>query len=93
MFDGIQYRGFKQSLVEELAEYAGVPVWNGLTDVDHLIQILADFLTLQENFGRLLKGIRLVLRRRKEQHVQRPHDRMRQAGNALLGRFPRIPFP
>lgn len=60
MFDGIQYRGFKQSLVEELAEYAGVPVWNGLTDVDHPTQILADFLTLQENFGRLLKGIRLV---------------------------------
>ncbi|HOO87927.1 MAG TPA: ornithine carbamoyltransferase, partial [Synergistales bacterium] len=47
MFDGIQYRGFKQSLVEELARYAGVPVWNGLTDVDHPTQILADFLTIQ----------------------------------------------
>lgn len=60
MFDGIQYRGFKQSLVEELARYAGVPVWNGLTDVDHPTQVLADFLTLQENFGRMLKGLRLV---------------------------------
>lgn len=60
MFDGIQYRGFKQSLVEELAQYAGVPVWNGLTDVDHPTQILADFLTIQENFGKQLKGIRLV---------------------------------
>ena len=60
MFDGIEYRGFKQSMVEELAEYAGVPVWNGLTDVDHPTQILADFLTLQENFGRILKGVRLV---------------------------------
>ena len=60
MFDGIEYRGFKQSMVEELAEYAGVPVWNGLTDVDHPTQILADFLTLQENFGRVLKGLRLV---------------------------------
>ncbi len=60
LFDGIQYRGFEQSLVEELARYAGVPVWNGLTDVDHPTQILADFLTIQENFGKRLKGIRLV---------------------------------
>jgi ornithine carbamoyltransferase len=60
MFDGIQYRGFKQSLVEELAKFAGIPVWNGLTDIDHPTQILADFLTLQENFGKKLKGLRLV---------------------------------
>ncbi len=59
MFDGIQFRGFKQSMVEELAEYAGVPVWNGLTDSYHPTQILADFLTIQENFG-CLKGLRLV---------------------------------
>lgn len=59
MFDGIQFRGFKQSMVEELAEYAGVPVWNGLTDSYHPTQILADFMTLQENFG-CLKGLRLV---------------------------------
>jgi ornithine carbamoyltransferase len=59
MFDGIEFRGFKQSVVEELACYSGVPVWNGLTDAYHPTQILADFLTIQENFGRL-KGIRLV---------------------------------
>ena len=53
MFDGIEFRGFRQSMVEELARWAGVPVWNGLTDVDHPTQVLADFLTLQENFGRL----------------------------------------
>jgi len=59
MFDGIQYRGFKQSVVEELAKFSGVPVWNGLTDMYHPTQILADFLTLQENFGKL-KGLKLV---------------------------------
>jgi len=59
MFDGIQFRGFKQSVVEELANFSGVPVWNGLTDMYHPTQILADFLTLQENFGKL-KGLTLV---------------------------------
>lgn len=59
MFDGIEFRGFKQSVVEELACYSGIPVWNGLTDTYHPTQILADFLTIQENFGGL-KGIRLV---------------------------------
>ncbi|MDO4615023.1 MAG: ornithine carbamoyltransferase [Lachnospiraceae bacterium] len=56
MFDGIEFRGFKHSTVEELAQYAGVPVWNGLTDDYHPTQILADFLTIREQFGRL-KGI------------------------------------
>ncbi len=56
MFDGIEYRGYGQSIVEELAEYASVPVWNGLTDEFHPTQILADFLTLKERFGRL-KGL------------------------------------
>jgi ornithine carbamoyltransferase len=60
MFDGIEFRGFKQSMVEELAQWAGVPVWNGLTDVDHPTQVLADFLTLQENFGKQLKGLSLT---------------------------------
>lgn len=60
MFDGIEFRGFKQSMVEELAQWAGVPVWNGLTDIDHPTQILADFLTLQENFGKNLKGLSLT---------------------------------
>ena len=59
MFDGIEFRGFRQSMVEELAQWAGVPVWNGLTDVDHPTQVLADFLTLQENFGRL-EGLNLT---------------------------------
>ena len=60
MFDGIEYRGFKQSMVEELAEYAGVPVWNGLTDVDHPTQILADFLTVEEHCAKPLNKVKLV---------------------------------
>ena len=59
MYDGIEYRGFGQAIVEELAQYAGVPVFNGLTNEFHPTQILADFLTIQEHFGRL-KGIKLV---------------------------------
>lgn len=59
MFDGIEYRGFAQSTVEQLAEYSGVPVWNGLTDEFHPTQILADFLTVREHFGSL-KGRKLV---------------------------------
>lgn len=59
MFDGIEYRGFEQTIVEDLAKYAGVPVWNGLTNEFHPTQILADFLTLREKFG-YLKGIRFV---------------------------------
>ena len=59
MYDGIEFRGFKQSTVEELAKHAGVPVWNGLTDEWHPTQMLADYLTVQENFGRL-EGLTLV---------------------------------
>jgi ornithine carbamoyltransferase len=59
MFDGIEFRGFKQETVEKLAKYSGVPVWNGLTDSYHPTQILADFLTLKEQFGKL-KGLKLV---------------------------------
>ncbi len=59
MFDGIEFRGFSQKVVEDLAKYAGIPVWNGLTDDYHPTQVLADFLTVRENFGRL-KGIRFV---------------------------------
>lgn len=59
MYDGIEYRGFGQEIVEQLAAYASVPVWNGLTNEFHPTQILADFLTIRERFGRL-KGIRLV---------------------------------
>ena len=53
MFDGIEFRGFKHSTVEELAKYAGVPVWNGLTDEYHPTQILADLLTMKEHFGNI----------------------------------------
>ncbi|MBQ3543191.1 MAG: ornithine carbamoyltransferase [Oscillospiraceae bacterium] len=59
MYDGIEYRGFGQSIVEDLAKYAGVPVWNGLTNEFHPTQILADFLTIREHFGDL-KGKKLV---------------------------------
>ncbi len=59
MFDGIEYRGFGQEIVEELAAYAGVPVWNGLTNEFHPTQILADFLTIREHFG-TLSGTKLV---------------------------------
>ncbi|SFR84319.1 ornithine carbamoyltransferase [Anaeromicropila populeti] len=59
MFDGIQFRGFKQETVEKLAKYSKVPVWNGLTDEYHPTQILADFLTLKEQFGKL-EGLKLV---------------------------------
>ena len=59
MYDGIEYRGYAQSIVEELAKYAGVPVWNGLTTEFHPTQILADLLTIQEKFGKL-KGIKMA---------------------------------
>ena len=59
MYDGIEYRGFGQEIVEELAKYAGVPVWNGLTNEYHPTQMLADMLTIREHFGRL-SGIRLT---------------------------------
>ena len=59
MYDGIEYRGFSQELVETLAEYSGVPVWNGLTDLFHPTQMLADLLTIEENFG-YLKGLKFT---------------------------------
>ena len=59
MFDGIEYRGYGQEIVEELAKYSKVPVWNGLTNEFHPTQILADFLTIREHFGHL-KGINFV---------------------------------
>ena len=57
MFDGIEYRGFEQKIVEELAEYAGVPVWNGLTNEFHPTQILADFLTMSEHTDKPLNKV------------------------------------
>ena len=59
MYEGIEYRGFEHSNVEELAKYAGVPVWNGLTNEFHPTQMLADMLTIREHFG-ILKGLKLV---------------------------------
>lgn len=59
MYDGIEYRGYGQEIVEELAEYADVPVWNGLTNEYHPTQMLADLLTIREHFGKL-KGLKLV---------------------------------
>lgn len=59
MFDGIEYRGYGQKIVEELAKYAGVPVWNGLTNESHPTQMIADMLTIKEHLGKL-KGVKFV---------------------------------
>ena len=59
MYDGIEYRGFNQDIVEEIAKYSDVPVWNGLTDEFHPTQMLADFMTIEEQFG-YLKGLQLT---------------------------------
>ena len=59
-FDGIEYRGYDQSLVEDLAKYSGIPVWNGLTDVDHPTQALADVMTLRENTNKALNECKIV---------------------------------
>ena len=73
MYDGIEYRGFNQSIVEEIAEYSTVPVWNGLTDEYHPTQMLADFLTMEEHFGSL-KGLQLTF----------VGDARNNAGNSLM---------
>ncbi|MBN7773800.1 ornithine carbamoyltransferase [Clostridium aminobutyricum] len=59
-YDGIEYRGYKQELVESLAKHAGIPVWNGLTDVDHPTQILADLLTIEEHVAKPLHKVKVV---------------------------------
>ena len=59
-FDGIEYRGYDQKVVEDLARYSGVPVWNGLTDVDHPTQILADMMTIEEHCAKPLKDVKVV---------------------------------
>ena len=74
MYDGIQYRGFSQSIVEELAEYAGVPVWNGLTDEFHPTQILADMLTMKEHSEKPLSKIKFC-------YLGDAHNNM---GNSLM---------
>jgi ornithine carbamoyltransferase len=60
MYDGIQYRGFSQKLVEDLARFSGIPVWNGLTDEDHPTQILADLLTIEEHVYKPLNAVKMV---------------------------------
>lgn len=60
IFDGIEYRGFSQKTVEDLAKYSGVPVWNGLTDVDHPTQILADMLTIEEHIEKPLEEVKVI---------------------------------
>ena len=59
-FDGIEYRGYDQRVVEDLAKFSGVPVWNGLTDVDHPTQILADMMTIEEHCAKPLKDVKVV---------------------------------
>ena len=59
-FDGIEYRGYEQSVVEDLAKWSGVPVWNGLTDADHPTQILADLMTIEEHCKKPLNKIKVV---------------------------------
>lgn len=59
-YDGIEYRGYKQQVVEDLARYSGIPVWNGLTDVDHPTQILADLLTIEEHCAKPLNKVKVV---------------------------------
>ena len=59
-FDGIEYRGYEQKVVEDLAKYSGIPVWNGLTDIDHPTQILADMLTMEENMSKPLNKSKVV---------------------------------
>ena len=63
-YDGIEFRGFKQSTVEALAEYSGVPVWNGLTDLYHPTQVLADFLTIKENTSKTAVSVQACVCRR-----------------------------
>ena len=83
MYEGIEYRGFSQEIVEELAKYAGVPVWNGLTNEDHPTQMLADLLTIREHLGHL-KGVKLVYMGDARYNMgNSPDDRLRKDGYAL----------
>ena len=93
MFDAIQFRGFKQETVETLARYAGVPVYNGLTDLYHPTQVLADLMTLEEACGRL-KGVKMVFAgRRAQQRGPHPAGGLRQDGRGFHDRGPRLPAP
>ena len=82
MYDGIEYRGYGQQIVEDLAKYAGVPVWNGLTNEFHPTQILADFLTIQEHFGNLPLGGG-ICPEGKRKHLN-THKRRTLSGSGVL---------
>ena len=85
MFDGIEYRGYGQELVEELAKYAGVPVWNGLTNEAHPTQMIADMLTVREKLGHL-KGVRFVYMGDARYNMGNSlHDLLREARHGLCG--------
>ena len=92
MYDGIEYRGFGQEIVEKLAEFSSVPVWNGLTNEAHPTQILADFLTMLEHCDKPLHEITFALpRRRPLQHGQFPHDGRGEDGHEVPFRGPPRP--
>lgn len=88
MFDGIQFRGYKQETVEQLAKYSGVPVWNGLTDLYHPTQVLGDFMTIEEHIGHL-KGAKLAFVGDGRNNVARSL----MIGSALMGLDFRIGAP
>ena len=92
IYDGIEYRGFGQDIVEELAKHAGVPVWNGLTNEFHPTQMLADMLTVKEHFGRL-KGIKLVYMGDARYNMGNPDGGMREAGSGFRGLRAEEVFP
>lgn len=82
MYDGIEYRGYGRAIVEELGEYAGVPVWNGLTDEFHPTQILADLMTMLEHApGKTLPELSFAYGRCAQQHGQLPDGRRGQNGD------------
>ena len=87
MFDGIEYRGYEQAVVEELAAEAGVPVWNGLTDIDHPTQILADLLTIEEHVAKPLSKVKVVIL------GQDPYHEPGQAHGLAFSVQPGVPKP
>ncbi|MEZ4509840.1 MAG: hypothetical protein R2881_09575 [Eubacteriales bacterium] len=82
-YDAIEYRGFGQQIVEDLARYSGVPVWNGLTDTDHPTQILADFMTIEEHAKKPLNEIHLCYVGDARNNGQFTHDRLRKDGHEI----------
>ena len=90
MYDAIEYRGFGERIADELAEWAAVPVYNGLTDEWHPTQMLADFLTMREHLAEPLEERVLLPRRRPLRHGQQLPDRRVQAGHGRAHRGPEV---